>query len=356
MKFTKNDLLYAGLTKDEYETIKNDVSEENRNNLKMCAAIVAFFFALMFICSLFFDIAKAGRWIYFSLLCVDLALYVLYKCVKMSRTALIFNVYIFWSVLFAVGILLATVVAPDKNAVTFIALLLVAPLLFSDKPIRVICFLLIYTIIFIIAALFLKDPSVRTMDVIHVILFCTVSVIVGFFAIRTKYQRYYFDYRSRYLSLTDLLTGVNNRNSFELNKGGHIESCKRGIGCCYVDANGLHECNNELGHNNGDEMLKNIARELTRLFGSENVYRVGGDEFVAFLADADKNETEQKLNELKSFSAAHGNLLSFGYAEQDKIERDTEQLIKAAESEMYLNKKRYYAEQNEQEGRYRGES
>ncbi|MGN1076952.1 MAG: GGDEF domain-containing protein, partial [Candidatus Gallimonas sp.] len=274
MKLRKNDLLYAGLTAEEYKKIEPDVMQENRHNLTLYSAIVAVFFAVMFVLSLFFQIAKAGRWFYLGGLCVDLILFVSFKYAKMGKTAVLLCVYFFWSVMLAAGILLAVIVAPAKNTVTFIALILIAPLLFTDKPIRVIGFIDLFAIAFVVAAAFLKDPSVRMMDIIHVVLFTTVSVIVGFVVIRAKYQRCLYNYNLKVLSLTDLLTGVNNRNSFEINKSARIGLCAKVMGCCYVDANGLHECNNEFGHNNGDELLKNIAKELTGLFGRENVYRI----------------------------------------------------------------------------------
>ena len=54
--------------------------------------------------------------------------------------------------------------------------------------------------------------------------------------------------------------------------------------CVYIDANGLHELNNERGHEAGDLMLRFVADSLMEQFPRGSLYRVGGDEFVVFPA------------------------------------------------------------------------
>ena len=61
--------------------------------------------------------------------------------------------------------------------------------------------------------------------------------------------------------------------------------CQENVVCVYADANGLHELNNEQGHDAGDRMLQTVAREMQSRFGDAHTYRVGGDEFVAFVPD-----------------------------------------------------------------------
>ena len=57
--------------------------------------------------------------------------------------------------------------------------------------------------------------------------------------------------------------------------------------CVYIDANGLHELNNERGHEAGDLMLRFVADSLMEQFPKGSLYRVGGDEFVVFPAPAE---------------------------------------------------------------------
>lgn len=65
----------------------------------------------------------------------------------------------------------------------------------------------------------------------------------------------------------------------------------------YLDANGLHELNNHLGHKAGDEMLICIGTSLVELFGCEDVYRIGGDEFIVFCIDTPEEVVNRKVKE-----------------------------------------------------------
>ena len=47
-------------------------------------------------------------------------------------------IYAFVIILFVFGIVLGTVTRPDEQTVSFVALLLTVPLLFTDRPVRMI--------------------------------------------------------------------------------------------------------------------------------------------------------------------------------------------------------------------------
>lgn len=54
----------------------------------------------------------------------------------------------------------------------------------------------------------------------------------------------------------------------------------------------------ESGHEKGDRMLQTVALEMMNLFGKDNCYRTGGDEFVAFVQDKQENTVRAMVNEL----------------------------------------------------------
>ena len=83
-------------------------------------------------------------------------------------------------------------------------------------------------------------------------------------------------------ALSDALTNLGNRNRFEKTIQA-FEFDKHGcgtLGCIYIDVNGLHEINNHLGHQAGDRMLKTISDIFLEYFDSQDIFRIGGDEFV----------------------------------------------------------------------------
>ena len=91
-------------------------------------------------------------------------------------------------------------------------------------------------------------------------------------------------------ALLDALTGLQNRNSYKKAVQAFDNTEAASMACVYVDANGLHELNNRQGHEAGDVMLKTVAHILLEHFNQEEVFRIGGDEFVALLTGISAKE------------------------------------------------------------------
>ena len=146
--------------------------------------------------------------------------------------------------LFSFGIVLGTVTRPDEQTVTFVALLLTVPLLFTDRPIRMVICIFFSIISFIITAILVKEDYVLVADIIDVTVFGTISAIVCTYMTSLKCQRFLFARKVSILSETDLLTGMYNRNSYEQKLEAYSSMCNQMLSCVYVDVNGLHELNN----------------------------------------------------------------------------------------------------------------
>lgn len=151
-----------------------------------------------------------------------------------------------------------------------------------------------------------------------------------------------------HMSIYDNLTGLLNRNSYEANLSAYIDSCNEMIACIYIDANGLHELNNFYGHAAGDKMLQSVADLLKEMFGPEDSFRIGGDEFVAFAKDVDEHEVEERVNRIKEEATQQGHHISIGVAFANAFD-DIDRLVSTAEKRMYEEKVRFYSE----EGAYR---
>lgn len=100
-------------------------------------------------------------------------------------------------------------------------------------------------------------------------------------------------------SVTDELTGLLNRRAYD-EKREIVENSEEKFDYVLVmlDVNGLKAANDNLGHNVGDELLLGAAHCMEKTFGMYgDVYRVGGDEFIAFI----KANREQLDDAIKSF-------------------------------------------------------
>lgn len=99
--------------------------------------------------------------------------------------------------------------------------------------------------------------------------------------------------------------------------------------------------NNTEGHYKGDEMLRMVAREMKKQFGKENIYRIGGDEFVIFVPGAEKEEVLTASEELTRALQENDYHISVGVQYENNVS-SLEELIKSAEKKMYEAKKKYY--------------
>ncbi|MCK5229249.1 MAG: GGDEF domain-containing protein [Desulfobulbaceae bacterium] len=93
------------------------------------------------------------------------------------------------------------------------------------------------------------------------------------------------------LASKDALTGLKNRRVFEERIGPMLESAKRhnhSICLVCMDLDRFKQINDTLGHAEGDEVLKKIARTLSSMVRSEDLLvRMGGDEFTLVLPNTD---------------------------------------------------------------------
>ena len=148
---------------------------------------------------------------------------------------------------------------------------------------------------------------------------------------------------ARKMGEIDVLTGLLNRNRFERDISFYQQLQGRSLACIYLDANGLHELNNEKGHAAGDEMLKNIAGEIKREFGEETTYRIGGDEFLIFVTGKGQKEVLEMAARVQQAAREKGYDVSVGVQWTEKV-ASVSRLMKEAERQMYADKERYYRE------------
>ncbi len=104
---------------------------------------------------------------------------------------------------------------------------------------------------------------------------------------------------ARQLAYTDSLTGVKNKHAYieaeqlvnkQIADGALTEFC-----VVVFDLNGLKVINDTKGHDAGDKYIKSACSMICSQFKHSPVYRIGGDEFVAFLEGEDYLKREVLL-------------------------------------------------------------
>ncbi|WP_250278710.1 EAL domain-containing protein [[Clostridium] colinum] len=157
-----------------------------------------------------------------------------------------------------------------------------------------------------------------------------------------EFNRRQMSKKLTFMSFHDEATGLNNKNKY-LN---YIENIKytnlKFIGVAFIDINGLKIINDTQGHEFGDKAIKEVSEALKRYFRKEDIYRVGGDEFVIISENISKDTFFQKINSInRHFLDLMEYSISIGYLWEDKnIEINT--LTNLADEYMYQAKKAYY--------------
>lgn len=144
------------------------------------------------------------------------------------------------------------------------------------------------------------------------------------------------------MSITDQGTGLMNRVAYEKCLRKSDQRVIAPAACIYIDANGLHEINNECGHEAGDQLLRAVAERLREQFPRDDLYRVGGDEFVVF-SKADAAVCEARMQAVSESLAAQGYSISYGIAVCEAA-NGLRELVREADEKMLGSKRAYYAE------------
>ena len=142
----------------------------------------------------------------------------------------------------------------------------------------------------------------------------------------------------------DGLTGLYNKDYFKVELSRLDTERQLPISIIIGDLNGLKLINDAYGYHMGDEAIKTTADNLKMTFRKEDIIcRFGGDEFVILLPKTNKEEAEERIQEVrKLFDDTPLDFLelsmSLGVATKEKTSQDVMDVYKRAEEHMYFNK------------------
>ena len=147
-------------------------------------------------------------------------------------------------------------------------------------------------------------------------------------------------------SLTDALTGLNNRPFLEKKLGELINDDRSGT-LFMIDLDNFKKMNDTYGHMVGDEVLKTFA-EVLKMFARKDdiLCRLGGDEFVTFYTDlTDREIVAQKATDIirifsdKMGAMGYGGIVSVSIGAKITLgEESFEELYDRADKTLYLVK------------------
>ena len=157
-------------------------------------------------------------------------------------------------------------------------------------------------------------------------------------------------------AVRDPLTGLFNRHYFnsiiasELSRSDRYE---RPLSLMMVDVDGFRVINNKLGHLQGDEVLKNVARMLEKnVRDADCVIRYGGDEFLIFMPETNgqgdaqlvADRLRQEIGSVLEGTGADELGLSLGlsigiYSRRPRESKTLEEILEEVDQRMYADKR-----------------
>lgn len=155
------------------------------------------------------------------------------------------------------------------------------------------------------------------------------------------------------LAVMDTLTKVGNKNAyFEKVKllEDSITDGEAEFAIAVFDLNGLKTINDTRGHEVGDLAIAKAAEALRNVFGAENIYRIGGDEFIALQGGKSEENMRELFRQLdrtiEKANETDPNLqigVSKGFSVYTPgIDKDYKEVMRQADEAMYADKAEYY--------------
>ena len=206
----------------------------------------------------------------------------------------------------------------------------------------------------------IKALRIRTGDEIenlYAALIRTTENVLNYLKYLQRAKGQVADMQVKYLAMDEIahkdsMTGVKNKTAYKeatdlLDKKILLEDANFCI--VMVDVNFLKRVNDTYGHERGNEYLINACKLTCGVFGKENVYRIGGDEFVViiegekvslckyfvaqFKSEMEHKQSNLSLNPWEKVSAAVGMAVY-----EPANDKTSDEVFKRADKEMYENK------------------
>jgi diguanylate cyclase (GGDEF)-like protein len=178
-------------------------------------------------------------------------------------------------------------------------------------------------------------------------LYLVISLVTCYALNRARVRLIAGQQKSQYEADTDLLTGLTMRTAAQQLIQEHLKTDEHGV-MMLLDLDRFKSVNDRLGHQMGDTVLIDVANDLKRMFRNSDVLsRLGGDEFVVYMNSVPEREwaMERASQVVRAVRRWVGNgttniqiSASIGIVMTDMVERNYDELYRAADIAMYAAK------------------
>ena len=137
------------------------------------------------------------------------------------------------------------------------------------------------------------------------------------------------------------LTGLFNRNKFNLDVQKLEKEPLSRLGVAAIDLNGLKPINDRMGHSAGDSLIRSTANHIIGMFAGE-CYRIGGDEFAVIDTKLDEEAFRNAVAAAKQNMEQDGISVSVGVSWRG-VDCSIKEQLDEADRQMYRAKAEFYS-------------
>jgi diguanylate cyclase (GGDEF)-like protein len=202
-------------------------------------------------------------------------------------------------------------------AISFSLFFFIFEVVFIFRPIAVILINLIISAAFYVVCIFFSNKNAgeifdgRLLVFLNILTASILGCLLNLFTSRSHVKNLIMNHslieeRNFYReeSVRDVLTGLNNRRSFDQSVNFYISVCthvRQTVCVVMMDVDYFKLYNDYYGHLKGDFVLQSIGKVLKQLIEEEHVYsaRVGGEEFIMLWTENRTIECERIVLKLR---------------------------------------------------------
>lgn len=197
-------LANANLTSSDIASVRGKMTARNYRSLRAYSIMATLFFTLATIVGVATGMDVMSSKVFSYALGAFLSAAVL--CLTMwagegSCRIIDWLQVVFVGILLSFGLYLTLISSPQQLTISLVAMYMITPQLFINKPIRVQLPILITDIIFIIACVQIKPAEIIPLEITDCVVYSSIGLVTGFYSSRSKLKS--LIYEKRFVELND---------------------------------------------------------------------------------------------------------------------------------------------------------
>lgn len=303
-------------------------------------------FALL--ASLFVEYMQRAR-IPYGIICLGCLLLFFTRKAKYWKKNPTHCMYLIYSGIYMVLLFMSLVLFRDGVGASMLVLFTIFPVSFVDRPEKLFFTDIGMYVIHTVLSFLVKTPKYAGLDLVNGLIAISIGITFGFFILNSRLHALNFRMLWVKERETDVLTSLYNRRKMaETLEGFARDVIEEPDGVVMMDIDWFKNYNDDFGHAAGDDCLSAFGEMLSQSDWKADAkfYRYGGEEFICFIWDADKEDIARVAMEIhektRALKMKHRPItISVGYVHcNDKKIKNFETWIQRADRALYIAKGR----------------